>query len=550
VPKGISSREKAVMTCSGFGLSQQPQLDLLVWSIATVGRVMLAAGVAGGSGSVARRCHWPISRHPRARFLPARWVSGLSAARRCNAGLARMVRACSGRHSRGGEKPRMAKSDIGRAAAGEAPLLQGPSVGLYFTKYAGAGAAGTPTPPWSHTCWSFLGSFIGMSCIGLLEDFVVGPILHLNLLVAAFGAMSVLLFSATKAPVAQPFNTICGNTLGAFVGVCVVSLLEVVGLDDCFWLSGALSVSLTIVCQELTNTVHPPGGATALIFSMMKSLHRERFLFVFAPAFLGAVVMVAVAVVINNLAPERTYPQWWVPVKSAPEPKQEQAIRTLQSDTVPEMFEESMQGTSSEDPSCAESACRAYLDKLAGAGGEPGPRPKLSDTGFSFVGAFVGMAVLGLIEQYMLWPYAHLKLLVPPFGAMSVLIFSTSKAPLAQPSNVVIGNSIGGFSGVLAVLLMNALGLQHLVWLCGALSVALTIALQERTNTVHPPGGAAALLYAINPAMHVFGWSYVFAPAFLGAVVMVCMGVIMNNLSPERTYPQRWRFDDVESLKA
>merc|ERR1711972_164080 len=156
------------------------------------------------------------------------------------------------------------------------------------------------------------------------------------------------------------------------------------------------------------------------------------------------------------------------------------------------------------------------------------------------------MAVLGIVEQYLLWPYAHLKLSIPGFGAMSVLVFSTPKAPLAQPTNVVIGNSIGGFSGVLVVSFMRFLGIE-LVWVRSALSVALTIALQERANAVHPPGGATALLYASNPAFHVFGWSYVFGPAFLGAVILVFMGVVMNNLSPERTYPQRWRFDDAQS---
>jgi len=184
------------------------------------------------------------------------------------------------------------------------------------------------------------------------------------------------------------------------------------------------------------------------------------------------------------------------------------------------------------------------LQKFAGAGGEPGPRPKISETCFSVFGAFSGMSALGLLDTYVLWPTAHLKLLVPAFGAMSVLIFSTCKAPLAQPSNVVLGNTIGGAVGVFVVAAMQLARLQHMVWTTAALSVALTIVLQERTNTVHPPGGATALLYAITPPMQSFGVSFVFAPAFLGAVVMVLMGVIMNNLSPERTYPQRWRFDD------
>jgi len=164
------------------------------------------------------------------------------------------------------------------------------------------------------------------------------------------------------------------------------------------------------------------------------------------------------------------------------------------------------------------------------------------------LGAFAGIAVLGLIETYLLWPFVNLRVLVPAFGAMSVLVFSTCKAPLAQPSNVILGNSIGGGVGVVVVSGMELLGLQHMVWTTAALSVALTIVLQERTNTVHPPGGATALLYAITPPMQTFGLIFVFAPAFLGAVVMVLMGVAMNNLSPERAYPQRWCFDEAQAV--
>jgi len=401
----------------------------------------------------------------------------------------------------------------------------------YLKKYAGAGSAGLPVPPWSHTAWSFLGAFTGMACIGLLDTYVVVPMAHLKLLVAAFGAMSVLLFSAIKVPVSQPFNTIAGNTLGALVGVSVVTALQAAGLADWFWLSGALSVSLTIALQELTYCVHPPGGATALIFALVVPIQQEHWMYVFAPAMLGSVVMVCVSLVINNLASDRSYPLFWSPVKKAQEHDRLPMLK------VEETNEES--GTEDEP-----SLLRVYLSKFSGAGGDPAPKPKLVETLFSFLGSFAGMCVLGLLDTYVLAPWFDLKVEVAAFGAMSVLIFSTSKAPLAQPSNAVIGNSIGGAVGVFVVSIMSFVGLQGMIWTSAALSVALTIAVQERANSVHPPGGATALLYAITPALQTMGAKFIFAPAFLGAVIMVVMGTLMNNLSPDRTYPQRWTLDD------
>lgn len=188
-----------------------------------------------------------------------------------------------------------------------------------------------------------------------------------------------------------------------------------------------------------------------------------------------------------------------------------------------------------------------YFTKFKGAGKAAAPKPQLSETFFSFLGSFAGMAVLGLLHTYVLQPYFKLTVEVAAFGAMSVLIFSLSKAPLAQPVNAIVGNSIGGAVGVATVQLMTALGLQKELWLAGAISVSVTIGIQERTRTVHPPGGATALLYAITPPLQSIGDIYVFAPAALGAVIMVIMGVIMNNLSPARSYPQRWLFDDTPS---
>ena len=56
-----------------------------------------------------------------------------------------------------------------------------------------------------------------------------------------------------------------GNTIGGLVGVVVHDLLTALGLGSYVWLASALAVSLTIVAQEVTRTVHPPGGTMRVL---------------------------------------------------------------------------------------------------------------------------------------------------------------------------------------------------------------------------------------------------------------------------------------------
>jgi CBS-domain-containing membrane protein len=64
--------------------------------------------------------------------------------------------------------------------------------------------------------------------------------------------------------------------------------------------------------MQLTETTHPPGGATALLAVTTEPLLPwSNFLFILMPALSGACVMLLVALIINNMAPKRTYPCFW-----------------------------------------------------------------------------------------------------------------------------------------------------------------------------------------------------------------------------------------------
>jgi CBS-domain-containing membrane protein len=62
----------------------------------------------------------------------------------------------------------------------------------------------------------------------------------------------------------------------------------------------------------VTRTVHPPGGATALLAVIGgPKLHALGYLYVLVPAGAGACLLLLVALVVNNLARHRRYPEYW-----------------------------------------------------------------------------------------------------------------------------------------------------------------------------------------------------------------------------------------------
>jgi CBS-domain-containing membrane protein len=167
---------------------------------------------------------------------------------------------------------------------------------------------GHPPPPESahEIGWSWLGSLVGIAACALLSALVFEP-RDATLLIGSFGASAVLVYAALRSPLAQPRNLVGGHVVSALVGVACWK-----ACGDTPWLAAALGVSLAIAAMLVTRTLHPPGGATALIAVIGgPKIHALGFLYALVPAALGALVLLAVALALNNLAPGRKYPEYW-----------------------------------------------------------------------------------------------------------------------------------------------------------------------------------------------------------------------------------------------
>lgn len=150
--------------------------------------------------------------------------------------------------------------------------------------------------------WTFLGAFVGISLIGLLSRYRLSA--DAPLLIGSFGASSVLIYGVINSPLAQPRNLLGGHVLSAFIGVTLQRWIP-----QELWLSGALAVSLSIVGMQITKTLHPPGGATALIAVIgSPKLKALGYGYVLMPVLSGVVILLLVALLFNNTTATRHYP--------------------------------------------------------------------------------------------------------------------------------------------------------------------------------------------------------------------------------------------------
>jgi len=175
-----------------------------------------------------------------------------------------------------------------------------------------------------------------------------------------------------------------------------------------------------------------------------------------------------------------------------------------------------------------------YIKKMKGTTKSP-PSVDFFEIVWSWVGAFLGIAPVAIINYYM-FKGTDLVMIIGSFGASAVLIYGAIRSPLAQPRNLMGGHVFSAIIGVAAYNLMDA----H-VWLAAPIAVATAIAVMHATKTLHPPGGATALIAVIGgEKIHNLGYLYAIIPAGVGALIMLVVALLVNNIPKRRRYPEFW----------
>lgn len=151
--------------------------------------------------------------------------------------------------------------------------------------------------------WAFVGSFVGIGIIAYLQSKSL-PNSDMVFLIGSFGASSVLVYGVIQSPLAQPRNLIGGHVVSAIIGVSVQQFVP-----DIIWITAPLAVSLSIVLMQITKTLHPPGGATALIaVTGSAEIKNLGYWYVVSPVLTGVLILFFIALFFNNLTASRHYP--------------------------------------------------------------------------------------------------------------------------------------------------------------------------------------------------------------------------------------------------
>ncbi|CAG8750963.1 12713_t:CDS:2 [Funneliformis caledonium] len=181
------------------------------------------------------------------------------------------------------------------------------SIKYYFRRYLGSKYSNIdPQPKPSHVrivIWSFITSFVGIGTLGLftwnIEFFREREI---PVSISSMGATAILIYGTCDSPLAQPRN-LCefdqninsflippifkssvpfeinarnllfldlGHITSSLIGITVNIMMKQITANPIGykWLTCALSVSLSMLVMQLTNTIHPPAGATALMLAL------------------------------------------------------------------------------------------------------------------------------------------------------------------------------------------------------------------------------------------------------------------------------------------
>lgn len=166
-----------------------------------------------------------------------------------------------------------------------------------------------------------------------------------------------------------------------------------------------------------------------------------------------------------------------------------------------------------------------YFQKLKGQSTSLPPRAPFKQIAFVWLGAFIAAAVVGGLAYYSDQP-----LVMGSFGASIFVLFILPDTPFAQPRNVIGGHVV---STLMGLLFLHFIGPE---WWSMALSLAFALSAMQLLRVAHPPAGSNPFIVFLGGAQ----WDFLLTPTLIGAILLVLVALLYNNLASDRHYPKYW----------
>ncbi|WP_295052608.1 HPP family protein [Sulfuricurvum sp.] len=135
----------------------------------------------------------------------------------------------------------------------------------------------------------------------------------------------------------------------------------------------------------------------------------------------------------------------------------------------------------------------------------------LLDGIYTGIGAFLGLSFIGLLAQSV-----NQMLLIAPFGATAVLLFSAPESQFSKPWNVLASYGVSTIVGFLILHYSNG------SWLAIGGGFGIVIMLMHAIKAIHPPAGANFLIVTQGHLSLYLLW-----PLLIGLITLmiIAMGI-------------------------
>ena len=130
----------------------------------------------------------------------------------------------------------------------------------------------------------------------------------------------------------------------------------------------------------------------------------------------------------------------------------------------------------------------------------------VTDNHIRTVGAFIATSFVSFLSFE-----CSIPVFMASLGASIVILFAMPNSDAARPRTVLIGHALSATIGVLSVSVFG------ICWYAASIAVAVSMTLMLLLKSLHPPGGATALIAVTTGA----SWDFVMAPVLLGAISLV-----------------------------
>lgn len=149
----------------------------------------------------------------------------------------------------------------------------------------------------------------------------------------------------------------------------------------------------------------------------------------------------------------------------------------------------------------------------------------------SGLGGLVSIFLVAVVCHHVLH-VTGAAILIASMGGSAVLLFAVPHGALSQPWPLIAGHGISALIGVFCA--------QHISYmpLAAAAAVGGSILAMHICKCIHAPGGATALAAVVGGAgFSSLGYSFIWCPVLLNALILVVVAIIFNSFLPWRRYP-------------